>query len=173
MLKVSSANLMSVGIFQRLVSSLAAGFVPVISDKTAQFRLSCQSICRDLMCTDTQWLATALEWLVPCMEERVWILDNLRRCTHLSVKNGIELQCLTIFWMGHIVRTCSGVQLLQLQIMFEFVVCLECTICANFCRGNALFIYSQFTVSWWSFSICGFIMFFWPSTVLSGLYINM
>jgi len=76
---------MSVGILQLLVSSLVAGVVPVMSDKTAQLRVSCQYVCRDLMCIDTQWFATALELLMPWMEECVWVLDNLRRCTHLSV----------------------------------------------------------------------------------------
>jgi len=53
-LKVSSANWTSVGSFQLLVSSLFAGVVPVISDKTAQLRLLCQSVCRDLMCIETE-----------------------------------------------------------------------------------------------------------------------
>ena len=45
-LKGSSASWTSVGSFQLLVSSLVAGVVPVISDKTAQLRLLCQSVCR-------------------------------------------------------------------------------------------------------------------------------
>ena len=44
-LKVSSANLMSVGSFHLLVSSFVAGVVPVMSGNTAQLRMSCQLVC--------------------------------------------------------------------------------------------------------------------------------
>jgi len=70
-LKFSSARLMSAGILQVMVSNLVAGVVPTTSDKTAHLRLSCQSVCRYLMCIDTQWFATKLELLIPWIEGRV------------------------------------------------------------------------------------------------------
>jgi len=84
-LKFSSASLISLGILPLIVSSLVAGVVPVILDKTAHLRLSCPSVCRDLICTDTQLFARGLELLMPWIEKCVGDLDNLRRCTHVSV----------------------------------------------------------------------------------------
>jgi len=120
-LKFSSSSLISVVLLQLFISSLVACVVPVMSDETAQLRESCQSLCRYLMCIEKQWFATTLELLLPWIEERDWILDNLRRCIHLPV---MKWDCDApyrsalhgIYW-----RTCFGVQLLQLLVIFDFL----------------------------------------------------
>ena len=81
----SSASLMSLGICQVLVSSLVDGVVPVMFDKMAQSSVVCQSVCLDLRCTDTLWCVAVFTLLIPCIEVCDWVLDNLKRCTHLSV----------------------------------------------------------------------------------------
>jgi len=148
-LKFSSASLISVRILQLLVSSLVAGFVPVILDKAAWLRLSCQCVCRDLMCTDTQLFAIGLELLMPRIEERVWILDILRCCTHLLLWSSIVMHCQVLPCMVYTDRNCVGLQLLQLLVIFDFVFCLEWAIRFYFC-------------SWVPLCICRWIAVFWP-----------
>jgi hypothetical protein len=45
-LNYSSANLMSLGIFQLLISSLVTGVMPVTLGNIAQSGVVCQSVCR-------------------------------------------------------------------------------------------------------------------------------
>ena len=82
-----SASLMSFGIFQLviLVSSLEGGVVPVILDKMAQSSVVCQSVCLDLKCIEVLWCVVVFTLLMPWIDACVWVLDNLKRCTHLSV----------------------------------------------------------------------------------------
>ena len=107
-IKLSPASLISVGIFQLFVSSWLAGVVPVISDKTAQIRLSCQSVCRDLICIDTQKFATALDLQMPKIEERVYALNNLRRFTPQSVMkcgcNALSRSALNVVYLKNRIR---------------------------------------------------------------------
>jgi hypothetical protein len=79
-----SASLMSVGIFQVLVSSLVDGVGPVMLDKMVQSRVVCQSVCLDFNCIEIMWCVAVLTLLIPVMDACVWVLDNLKRCTHLS-----------------------------------------------------------------------------------------
>jgi len=81
----SSANLMSLGIFQVLVSNLVDGVVPMIRDKMAQSSVVCQSVCLDLKCIETLWCVAVFMLLMPCIDACLWVLDNLKRCAHLSV----------------------------------------------------------------------------------------
>jgi len=81
----SSDNLMSLGIFQVIVSNLVDGVVPVIWDKMAHLSVVCKSVCLDLKCIDTLWYVSVLTLDMTCIDVCVWILDNLKRCTHLSV----------------------------------------------------------------------------------------
>ena len=111
------------GIPQLLLSSLVAGVLTVISDKTAHLRLSCQSVCRDLMCTDPEWFATALEFLRPWIEENVWVLDYHRRSTHFYVMkcdcdalSSSALHCIYepgLFWIPNI----------AVDIILDFLIC--------------------------------------------------
>ena len=149
MLNVSSAGLMSVGSFHLLVSSLVACVVPLMSGNTAQFRLSCQSVYLDLMWTDTQWVAAALEWLMPCMEERVWVLDNLRRCTIYSVikwhlealsKRTLHGTYCPDFFLSSTTVVARNVWFCGLPLKIKYVLISV--------GGIALFMYSWLTVSW-------------------------
>jgi hypothetical protein len=79
------ANLMSLRIFQLLISSLVTGVIPVMLDKIAQSSVVCQSVCPDLKCSETLWCVAVFKLLIPCIDVCVWVLGNLRRCTHLSV----------------------------------------------------------------------------------------
>ena len=81
----SSDNLMSLGIFQVIVSNLVDGVVPVIWDKMAQLSVVCKSVCLDLKCIDTLWYVSVLTLDMPCIDACVWFLENLKRCTHPSV----------------------------------------------------------------------------------------
>jgi len=45
----------------------------------------CQSVCLDLICIETLWCVAVFTLLMPCMDACVWVRDNLKRCTHLSV----------------------------------------------------------------------------------------
>jgi len=45
----------------------------------------CKLVCLDLKCIETLWCDAVLTLLMPCIDAYVWILDNLKRCTHLSV----------------------------------------------------------------------------------------
>ena len=76
---------MSVGIFQLLVSNLVGGVVPVMLDNIALSSMVCQSVCLDLKCTETLWCVAVFTLLIPCIDVCVWVLGNLKCCTHLSV----------------------------------------------------------------------------------------
>jgi len=81
----SPANLMSLGIFRVLGSNLVDSVVLVMWVKMAQLSVVCQSVCLDLKYNDTLWYVSVLTKDMPCIVECDWILDNLKRCTHLSV----------------------------------------------------------------------------------------
>ena len=81
----SSANLISFGIFKLFVFSLEGGVVPVMLDKTAQSSVVCQSVFLDLKWIEKLWCVSVFTLLMPWMGTCVWVLDNLKRCTHLSV----------------------------------------------------------------------------------------
>jgi hypothetical protein len=77
--------LMSLGIFQLLMSNLAGGVVPVMLVKTAQSNVVCQSVCLDLKCSEILWCVAVFTLLIPCINVCVWVRGSSRRCTHLSV----------------------------------------------------------------------------------------
>ena len=68
-----------------LVSNLVDGVRPVMFDKMVQSSVVCQLVCLDLSCTDTLWCVAVFTLLMPCIDVCDWVLDNLSRCTHLSV----------------------------------------------------------------------------------------
>ena len=68
-----------------LVSSLVDGVGPVMLDKIVQSRVVCQSVCLDINCIEIMWCVAVFTLLIPVMDACVWVLDNLKRCTHLSV----------------------------------------------------------------------------------------
>ena len=67
------------------MSSLVTDVIPVMLDNTAQSSLVCQSVCLDLNCTETLWCVAVFTLLIPCIDVCVWVLDNRKRCTHVSV----------------------------------------------------------------------------------------
>ena len=81
----SSAKLLSMGIFQVLVSNLVHGVLPVMWDKMAQLSVVCQCVCLDLKCIETLWYFSVFTLDITCIDACVWILDNIKRSTHLSV----------------------------------------------------------------------------------------
>jgi len=83
--QTSSASLMSLGIFQVHVFSLVDGVVPVMLGRMTQSSVVCQSVCRDLNCNETLWCVAVFTLLMPVMDACVWVLDKLKRWTHLSV----------------------------------------------------------------------------------------
>jgi hypothetical protein len=60
--------LMSVGIFQLLISNLVGGVVPVMLVKTALPNVVFQSVCLDLKCNETLCYIAVLTLLIPCIE---------------------------------------------------------------------------------------------------------
>ena len=54
-------------------------------DKIVQSRVVCQSVCLDINCIEIMWCVAVFTLLIPVMDACVWVLDNLKRCTHLSV----------------------------------------------------------------------------------------
>ena len=66
-----------------LVSSLVDGVVPVMLDGMAQSSVVCQSVCIDLKCIETLWWIAVFTLLMSCMDVCVWVLVNLKHCTHL------------------------------------------------------------------------------------------
>jgi len=68
-----------------LVSSLVDGVLPVMLERMAQSSVVCQSVCLDLNCIQTLWCVAVFTLLIPVMDACVWVLDNFKRCTHLSV----------------------------------------------------------------------------------------
>jgi len=46
----------------------------------------CQSVCLDRKYIETLWCVAVFTLLMPCMDARVWVLDKLKSCTHLSVR---------------------------------------------------------------------------------------
>ena len=58
--------------------------VRVMLGKMAQSSVVCQSVCLDLNWIEKLCCITVLTLLMPWMVARVWVLDNLKGCTHLS-----------------------------------------------------------------------------------------
>jgi len=83
-LNCSSASLMLVGILHVLVSNLDVGVLLVMCGNTAQLTVVCQSVCLDLMWSETLWWVAVFTLLIPCIYTGVWVLGNLRRWTHFS-----------------------------------------------------------------------------------------
>jgi hypothetical protein len=52
-LNYSTANLMSLGNFQLLISNLVTGVMPVMLGSIAQSSVVCQFVCSDLKCSKT------------------------------------------------------------------------------------------------------------------------
>ena len=76
---------MSLGIFQVLVSLLVDALVPIMWDKMTQLSVVWQSVCLDLKWNETLWNVSMLTLVMPCICACVLVLDNFKRCTHLSV----------------------------------------------------------------------------------------
>ena len=81
----SSANLISLWIFQVLVSKLVNGVVPVMWDNVEHLTVVCQSVCLDLKWIKSLWYFPVLTLELPCISAYVCVLDNFMRCTHLCV----------------------------------------------------------------------------------------
>jgi len=122
-LKLLSASLISVGIPQVFVSSLVAGVFLVISSKTAQIRMSCGSLHRDIMCTDTERYATALEFWCPGLKY-VSGSSTITEAVNTSLFwSAFVNHCRGVLYMIYTDRTAFGVQLMHLLVIFDFVVC--------------------------------------------------
>ena len=51
----------------------------------AQLSVVYPSVCLDLKCNETLWLVSVFTLGMPCIVACVWVLDDLKRCTQLSV----------------------------------------------------------------------------------------
>ena len=69
------------------MSNMLDGVVPIMWDRMAQLSVVCQSVCLDLKCIETLRYVSVLTLDMPCIYACVWVLDNFKRCTHLSVMN--------------------------------------------------------------------------------------
>jgi len=81
----SSANLISLGNFQVLLSKLMDGVVAVMWDKMVQLSVVCQSVCLNLKSIESLWYVSVLTLDMPCIFACVLVPDKLKRCKHLSV----------------------------------------------------------------------------------------
>jgi len=79
------SNLVFLGIFQALTSIMVNDVVSLMWDKIKQLIVVCQSVCLDLKWIETLWYVSGLTLDMPCICACVWVLGNLKRCTHLSV----------------------------------------------------------------------------------------
>ena len=84
---------------------------------------------------------------MPFMDACVWVLDNLKRCTHLSVMK-CDCAALTMLYMGHIGQIYSELPQQLLQVECGFWVCPWMNICVYFCSWVALCIYRSIMVCW-------------------------
>ena len=67
------------------MSKFVDGVVAVMWDKMAQLSFVCQSVYLDLKYIETLWYVSVLTLDMPCICAYVLVLNNIKRCTHLSV----------------------------------------------------------------------------------------
>jgi hypothetical protein len=118
-LNYSSAKLISLGIFQLLISNLVTGVMPVMLGNIAQSNVVCQSVCLDLKCSETLWCVAVFTLLIPCIDVCVWVLGSRSHCTHLSVIK-CDSHCQEVFYMECIDLTCPLLQQWLLLVRHGF-----------------------------------------------------
>ena len=76
---------MTLGNFQVIVSNLVDVVVAVMLDKMTQLSVVCLSVCLDLKWIEIVWYVSVLTLEMPYINACVWVMDNLKRSTNLSI----------------------------------------------------------------------------------------